>query len=100
MRYNPEMLIEWDDGNWPKCGSHGVSRTEIETVFAHDPIVFPDSEHSQREERLKAIGRTDGGRYVFIVFTIRSKADGLRYRPISARFMHGDEVEYYEKAAR
>ncbi|TBN45900.1 BrnT family toxin, partial [Paracoccus sediminis] len=20
--------FDWDDGNWPKCGKHGVSRAE------------------------------------------------------------------------
>jgi len=32
-RYAAAMKIagfDWDDGNWPKCGKHGVSRTEIE----------------------------------------------------------------------
>ena len=24
--------FDWDDGNWPKCGKHGVSREEIEQV--------------------------------------------------------------------
>jgi hypothetical protein len=24
--------IQWDGGNWPKCGKHGMSREEIEFV--------------------------------------------------------------------
>ena len=25
--------FEWDAGNWPKCGKHGVSKAEIEFVL-------------------------------------------------------------------
>jgi len=25
--------FDWDSGNWPKCGKHGVSREEIERLF-------------------------------------------------------------------
>jgi uncharacterized DUF497 family protein len=24
--------FQWDDGNWPKCAKHGVSKAEIEEV--------------------------------------------------------------------
>jgi uncharacterized DUF497 family protein len=56
-----------------------------------------DAAHSQREERLRAIGRTDKGRGVFIIFTLRRKGDELLIRPISARYMHKKEIEAYEK---
>jgi hypothetical protein len=48
-------------------------------------------------QHFKAIGETAAGRRVFLVFTLRDK-DGKRLiRPISARYMHGKEVEHYEK---
>ena len=31
------MRFEWDEGNWPKCGKHGVSKDEIEDIFESDP---------------------------------------------------------------
>ena len=34
--HNSTMTLSgfgWDDGNWPKCGKHGVSRSEIEQVL-------------------------------------------------------------------
>ena len=49
------------------------------------------------EERLKAIGKTRAGRYVFIVFTMRRRNERLLLRPISARYMHKREVAHYEK---
>jgi uncharacterized DUF497 family protein len=94
------MLIDWDDGNWPKCGKHGVSQAEIAEVFANDPRVAPDLEHSQLEERFQAIGQTHAGRFVFVAFTIRVK-DGVRcFRPVSARFMHEKEIRYYGQTKR
>jgi len=90
--------FEWDNGNWEKCQQHGVLLTEIESLF-HGPLaVFPDPAHSSAEERFKAIGRTDDGRGVLIVFTLRKQDDGTLIRPVSARYMHRKEVEHYEKA--
>ena len=25
--------FDWDDGNWPKCGKHGVGQAEIEALL-------------------------------------------------------------------
>ena len=64
--------FDWDDGNWPKCGKHGVSREEIEQVLLGTPAVMPDPH--QDEPRQRAIGKTAAGRYVFLVF-MRRKVD-------------------------
>jgi len=45
---------------------------------------------------MRAIGRTTGGRYVFLVFVARMVEGGTRLRPISARFMHQREIAHYE----
>jgi uncharacterized DUF497 family protein len=86
--------IEWDQGNWPKCGKHGVSQAEIEEVLLNEPAVmldpFPD------EPRMRAIGRTQQRRYVFLVFMLRTKNGQTQLRPISARYMHHKEIEHYE----
>jgi len=88
--------FEWDDGNWPKCGKHGVSRAEIEQALLGEPAVmtdpFPD------EPRMRAIGKTSAGRYVFLVFMLRESDGALMLRPISARYMHKKEIEHYEEA--
>lgn len=87
--------FEWDRHNWPKCGNHGVSRAEIEWIFEHEPAVMPDP--NPLERRVRAIGRNQTGRYVFVVFTIRQYGDKSLIRPISARYMHLKEVRHYEK---
>ncbi|RYE52039.1 MAG: BrnT family toxin [Rhizobiaceae bacterium] len=90
-------MIDWDDGNWPKCGKHGVSQAEIAEVFANDPMVAPDHAHSSVEERFHAVGQTDTGRYVFIAYTRRTQHGVLLYRPVSARYMHSKEIDFYAK---
>ena len=88
--------FEWDKGNRDKCQKHGVPLATIESLFHRPLAVFPDPEHSEAEERFKAIGRTDDGRGVLIVFTLRRQEDETFIRPVSARYMHRKEVEYYE----
>ena len=91
--------FDWDAGNRDKCQKHGVSIAAIESLF-HGPVaVFPDPAHSEREERFKAIGRTEDGRSVLIVFTLRVRSGETLIRPISARYMRRKESEYYEKEA-
>ena len=86
--------FEWNEGNWPKCGKHGVSREEIEAVLLGTPAVMLDP-HSD-EPRMRAIGMTAAGRYVFLVFMLRRVGNNMLLRPISARFMHQKEVAHYE----
>jgi uncharacterized protein len=89
--------FQWDRGNWPKCGKHGVSRAEIEALFSGDIAVHPDLAHSGEEERNFAIGFAPQGRWLFVVFTLREVADRTLIRPLSARYMHRKEVEHYEQ---
>lgn len=85
----------WDDVNWPKCGKHGVSREEIEQVLPGEPMVMADP-HPE-EARMRAVGKTNLGRYVFLVFMIREVQKTKKLRPISARYMHQKEIEQYER---
>jgi uncharacterized DUF497 family protein len=89
--------FDWDDGNRSKCQKHGVSPAAIESVFSGSIAVLPDPLHSKSEERFKAIGKSDNGRWIFLVFTLRTRRGKRFVRPISARFMHKKEVEHYEK---
>ena len=88
--------FDWDAGNRAKCRKHGLSLREVESLFNEERslIILPDP-HAGRERRQRAIGRTHRGRYAFVVFTVRRKADGAYIRPISARYMHRKEIETY-----
>lgn len=90
--------FDWDDGSWPKCGKHGVSRSEIEQVLRGTPAVMADPHPD--EPRMRAIGKTKSGRYVFLVFMKREIRGKTWLRPISARYMHQKEVDHYESQAQ
>jgi uncharacterized DUF497 family protein len=87
--------FDWDAGNREKCQKHGVSVRDIEGLFARTIAIQPDP--SVIEQRFRAIGRTEGGRYVFLVFTLRKRKDDTLIRPISARYMHSKEITLYEE---
>jgi len=89
--------FDWDAGNARKNDKHGVSMAEAEQVFFNAPLLLlVDEKHSQLEPRHHALGRTDEGRLLQVVFTLR-KAGSL-IRVISARDMHRNELAIYEKA--
>ena len=90
--------FEWDDGNSSKnWARHQVSQTEAEQVFLNRPLVVAgDVAHSATEARFFAFGRTDGGRLLTVVFTIRRPL----LRVISARPMSRRERAGYELAIR
>ena len=89
--------FDWDTGIRAKCHKHGVSVAEVEELFSRPLLVVPDTLHSETEERLWGIGKTAGGRSVFLVFTIRERAGKRLIRPVSARYMHRKEVKSYEE---
>jgi uncharacterized DUF497 family protein len=85
--------FEWDEGNatknWEK---HDVSQSECEQIFFNKPLIFRrDSAHSETESRYYVLGKTDSGRLLFVVFTIREKL----IRVISARDMTKREEQRY-----
>lgn len=85
--------FDWDEGNIAKnWRKHKVSDLECEQIFFNQPLlVFPDSQHSEHEERFYVLGRSDKGRRLFLVFTIR----GDKIRVISARDMSKKERNFY-----
>lgn len=89
--------FDWDEGNKTKCQKHGVSLSELESAFYGRLHIFPDPKHSQTEERYIAFGTTDEMRHVFTVFTLRYIGEKTYIRPISSRYMHQKEIDYYEE---
>jgi uncharacterized DUF497 family protein len=90
--------FDWDDGNSRKSADkHDVSQAEAESVFFNDPlIVVADVKHSEKEQRLNALGRTAQNRLLHVTFTLRQ--NGTVIRVISAREMHRKERKIYEQA--
>ena len=89
--------FDWDEGNkqknWEK---HQVNYTECEEVFFNKPLLIDDdTNHSFQERRYYVLGRTDLGRTLFLVFTVRNN----KIRVISARDQSKKERKIYEQQA-
>lgn len=88
--------FDWDSGNLLKVwDTHEVLPSECEEVFVNQPFGGrPDEQHSAREERHFAYGRTAKRRLLTIVYTMR----GTLIRVISARPMNRKEKKEYAEA--
>jgi uncharacterized DUF497 family protein len=88
--------FDWDAGNAPKIWErHQVSPGEAEQMFFNRPLVADtDPRHSGTEPRFLALGHSDAGRRLFVVFTFRDR----QIRVVSARDMNRRERQEYERA--
>jgi len=89
------MKFEWDE-NKAKSNvvKHGITFLEAVTIFADPYLLFTeDSQHSQQEEREWAVGETENGSLIVVVFTIRDE----KIRIISARKATKSERKQYEQ---
>lgn len=88
--------VEWDENNiWKNEIKHGVTAEEIEQCFNNPPfVVFP---HKRVSDRRVLLGRTFGGRYLFVV--LQHKSDEVA-RPIHARDMKKNERRIYGRQTR
>jgi uncharacterized DUF497 family protein len=87
--------FDWSSGNAEKnWNRHQVTPLETEQVFFNTPLltgVGVDPAHSDKENRFFALGQTDEGRELFVVFTMRAR----RLRVVSARDMSRKERRVY-----
>ena len=88
--------FQWDGGNTHKNWiKHRVSSAECEQLFFNQPLITGETtSSSQIEARYYALGQTDSGRQLFVVFTIRTDL----IRVISARPMSRRERKVYSDA--
>lgn len=88
--------FQWDEANSSKNWTrHRVSQTEAEQVFLNRPVVVTGARPAT-EARSFGFGRTDGDRFLTVVFTIRRSM----LRVISARPMSRPERRSYDQATR
>ena len=96
MKSFPESKsFDWDQGNINKnWDRHGVHHLECEEIFFNEPIVRQVEKRGvSQEECVSALGMTNEGRFLFVVFTIRSG----RIRVVSARDMNKKERKIYHE---
>jgi len=87
--------FQWDRGNTDKnLIKHNVENWECEQVFLNRPLLaLDDPKHSVSEERWAAFGKTDGDRFLVVIFTKRNHL----IRIISARDMNRRERKFYHE---
>ena len=111
LRVNDELPIDEyalnddvirDDNLYKKkenIKKHGVSFEEAASIFLNKIMEEPDLDHSENEERYKAVGISVYLRELLVVYCIREKiADERITRIISARKANAEERrKYYER---
>ena len=86
--------FDWDKGNETKnWQAHAVKKTEAEQVFFNHPLLVFDTYVLNEEKRFLALGVTNEGRFLTVIFTIRKKK---LIRVISVRDMSRKERKAYE----
>jgi len=93
--FPPSKSFEWDEGNinknWDKHRAHYL---ECEEIFFNEPIMTKvEKREVSQEERVSALGVTNEGRFLFVVFTMRRG----RIRVVSARDMNKKERKIYHE---
>lgn len=69
--------FEWDDANTEHIARHNVDPDEAEQILQNRPVI-----RRSRSGRYVAIGQTDEGRYLVVVFEVYR---GGRTRVVTAR---------------
>ncbi len=95
------VYFQWDSSKAVKnVAKHGVSFSEAATVFFDpDVMVAEDKWHSEKEERLIALGLSHEKRILFVVFTYRRSGAYEKeiYRIISSRVANKNERKIYKQ---
>jgi uncharacterized protein len=92
------FVFEWDEGNLNKnLYKHNVGLQEAEQVFFNKPLSLSEViMYSASEKRYKALGKTNDGRRLLAIFTLRNN----KIRIISVRDMSRKERSEYEKTKK
>lgn len=94
------MRFEWDENkNKDNIKKHGVSFEEAASIFLNKIIEEPDIDHSDNEDRYRAVGISIYLRELLVVYCIREKIENDKImRIISARKANSEERrKYYER---
>jgi uncharacterized DUF497 family protein len=80
-------MFDWNPANARRnFETHGVTFFEAASVFVDsDALDLADDAHSGEEQRHWRVGRSDEGRTLTVVYTVRRSKDGETIRIISAR---------------
>jgi uncharacterized DUF497 family protein len=95
------VYFQWDPQKAIKnFAKHGVSFSEAAKVFFDPKVMLAEDEwHSEKEDRLIALGLSFEKRILFVAFTYRRSGSYEKeiYRIISARIANKDERKTYKQ---
>lgn len=83
--------FEWDAANIEHIARHGVTPEEAEQVLANDPVLLSGASRGT-EFRTVRLGKTNAGRYLTVVYTIK----GGKIRVVTAYPMKRRYRKLYE----
>ena len=88
-------MFEWDDANVEHIAEHDIYPEEAEDVMTDARRVNMGAYNTPTEKRRAVVGKTSGGRYLFVAFTRRQ---GL-FRVVTARDVKESEKRLYRRRA-
>jgi uncharacterized protein len=65
-----ELDFDWDTANLAHIARHQISAEEAEEVIRNEPLDI-EAETLKGEDRMTSVGRTNGGRFLVVVTTLR-----------------------------
>ncbi len=80
MRRIAIYFLEFDDENTGHVARHGVAPEEIEQITGNDYVTARNTHDP--DNRIRMIGRTDGGRVLTVV--LEATRDDVVWRPVTA----------------
>ena len=88
------MSFDWDDANVEHIARHGVEPGEAEAAAADPRRVKAPAYRAENGERRQAVtGKTEGGRLLTVILTVR----GGLYRVVTAREANDSEHRAYRR---
>lgn len=92
------VQIEWTEEDVTHIARHDVTPDEVEEVLAAGPVWRRGRTHPEtRRKSLYALGKTEAGRYLFIVLSPRGRG---RARCVTAMEMDEKARRYYDRRRR
>ncbi|MGH2345814.1 MAG: BrnT family toxin [Chloroflexota bacterium] len=85
--------FQWDEANVEHIARHGITPEEAEEAYLDENRRYLSIPRTSRETRRALLGKTEDGRILFLVYTLR-----LRYvRILSTRDATSPEKRQYRK---
>jgi len=88
--------FEWDEGNEGHIAAHGITPAEVEEALTNEDwlLMLGITTHPSGENRYICYGKTDDGKPLRVVFTMRRG----KTRPVTAHKLKRKMRSDYEKA--